>query len=96
MAPRLSNDDYQHWVVAQDRCPKEHQFAHAFTGLAGECGEVIELYTKALRDFKVVSRTDLASELGDVIWFVTRIARLYDIELQDLIDGNVAKLTERT
>lgn len=67
-------------------------------GLAGEVGEVIELIKKDRRPGdrrKELSKDDLKKELGDVLWYLTRIASENQISLLDIAITNVEKLTKR-
>ena len=67
-------------------------------GLAGEVGEVIELIKKDRRQGdrrKKVDTGDLTKELGDVLWYLTRVASEYDIDLQIIADTNIEKLVIR-
>ena len=66
-------------------------------GLMGEVGEVVELIKKDRRKIrrKVLSQEDLASELGDVLWYLTRLANENGLVLADIAQGNLDKLEER-
>lgn len=66
----------------------------AALGLAGECGEVVELLKKHIRDGKHPGEKILL-ELGDVLHYLTVIARCYGYTLGDLMQANEEKLTER-
>ena len=66
-------------------------------GLAGECGEAVEHIKKAIRR---QHRTPLdtrafALELGDVLWYLTRLANLSGYTLTQVMEMNVAKLEAR-
>jgi NTP pyrophosphatase (non-canonical NTP hydrolase) len=63
-------------------------------GLNGESGEVAELVKRVYRDgnYNVDS---LKKELGDVFWYLSRIATWAGLSMQDVIDTNVAKITDR-
>lgn len=63
-------------------------------GLAGETGEVIELLKKKVRDGKY-KPMDLAHELGDVLYYLTRIALEHGFTLDQIQDMNVEKLKLR-
>ncbi len=91
--------DYQDWVdsTCTERV-KELQLIYPALGLAGETGEVIERIKKIVRDGRDVSFEDreyLALELGDVLWYVCRIANVLQLSLEDVIQGNVEKLEYR-
>lgn len=68
-------------------------------GLAGESGEVAEKVKKILRDDNgVVSeekKAEIKKELGDVLWYVSEIARQLNIPLEDVATANIEKLTSR-
>lgn len=40
-------------------------------------------------------RTELKKELGDVLWMVAAIATLEELNLGDIMEENIAKLTDR-
>jgi NTP pyrophosphatase (non-canonical NTP hydrolase) len=68
-------------------------------GLGGEAGEVLEKLKKLLRDSngKVTPdiRNAVACELGDVLWYVARIARHFSLALSTVAQINVFKLKDR-
>jgi NTP pyrophosphatase (non-canonical NTP hydrolase) len=68
-------------------------------GLCGEAGEVAEKVKKVLRDqggqFSDASRADLALELGDVLWYLARLASELDLDLGAIAEANLAKLASR-
>lgn len=77
----------------------------ACTGLPGELGELLEPVKKAIRKRVTVDqlpehlgpegRKALANEIGDVIYYLTRVAKTCGFTLQDAIDANVEKLVVR-
>jgi len=69
-------------------------------GLAGETGEFLELVKKAWRDHDefwadYIDKDKAISELGDILWYITRIASILDIDMESIINGNVEKLLDR-
>jgi len=68
-------------------------------GLCGEAGEVAEKVKKVLRDeggqFSAESRGALALELGDVLWYLARLASELDLDLGAIAETNLAKLASR-
>ncbi len=68
-------------------------------GLCGEAGEVAEKVKKVLRDqggeFSADSRAALALELGDVLWYLARLASELDLDLGAIAEANLAKLASR-
>jgi NTP pyrophosphatase (non-canonical NTP hydrolase) len=63
-------------------------------GLAGESGEVTEKVKKWHRDGKI-DKEAVAYELGDVLYYLTRLANTMGYTLADIETMNVQKLTSR-
>ena len=64
-------------------------------GIIGEVGEVIDCIKKGLRDEVPFDREHLKEELGDVLWYICNIATDLHIDMQEVIDMNVDKITRR-
>lgn len=68
-------------------------------GLCGEAGETAEKVKKAIRDDGGVltpqRRAALAAELGDVLWYVAQLATEADLDLEEIADSNLEKLSSR-
>ena len=64
-------------------------------GLAGETGEVVELLKKHIAHGKPCDPRKLEDELGDVLWYLNRVASLFGLELEKIARRNVAKLEAR-
>lgn len=68
-------------------------------GLCGEAGEVAEKVKKVLRDqggqFSAEARAALALELGDVLWYLARLASELELDLGAIAEANLAKLASR-
>ena len=63
-------------------------------GLMNEAGEVGGAYKKEIRDD--VDNTDLIiDEMGDVLWYLTRLCDVYNITLSELMVENINKLVKR-
>lgn len=63
-------------------------------GLTGEAGEVAEKIKKWHRD-DVLDVKDTIKELGDVLYYLTRIANILGYTLEQVRDMNIEKLTDR-
>lgn len=68
-------------------------------GLAGEAGELMNKVKKIWRDrdgeLDEEVREELVDELGDVLWYVARLARELDADLETVGRRNVQKLSGR-
>lgn len=72
-----------------------HTLLHAASGLAQEAGEVLGMIHKHIFFRRVLDKDALALELGDVVFYVTRLASLLGLRLVDVVEGNIIKLFER-
>jgi len=67
--------------------------------ISGEAGEVTEHFGKAVRDddgqITAERRKAIRKELGDVLWYVARIADDLNMNLVDIANTNLAKLARR-
>jgi NTP pyrophosphatase (non-canonical NTP hydrolase) len=70
------------------------ELSYLALGLGGESGEVLEKTKKLIRDNKF-SREEVAKELGDVLWYLTRYANAIGYDLATIADMNVKKLSSR-
>ena len=67
---------YEMTLSKFDVYPKETKPWIYFLGLSGEVGELCEKYKKIVRDGGDLERNHtMLMELGDVLWYLTRIAR---------------------
>jgi NTP pyrophosphatase (non-canonical NTP hydrolase) len=65
-------------------------------GLVGEAGEVAEKIKKMYRDEHItLDVKELAKELGDVLWYLSQLAKWSGWNLHDVADLNLAKLYDR-
>jgi NTP pyrophosphatase (non-canonical NTP hydrolase) len=73
--------------------------AYAAGKLNGEAGEIAEEVFKALRDDSAelsMERVDrIAKELGDVLYYVARIAHEIGFTLEEVAEQNMKKLRDR-
>lgn len=63
-------------------------------GLAGETGEFVEKMKKRIRD-GTFDREATAKELGDVLWYLSQLAKDLDYTLEDIAKMNLKKLADR-
>lgn len=95
-------DDYQQWTHTYWN--KVHdwddQVTHAVLGLNSEAGEVADIFQKARYSPRadvspLVDRDKLIKEMGDVLFFLCRLADLYAIPMSRIMQANVLKLDKR-
>lgn len=76
--------------------PEDEAVQYLALGLNGEAGEVAEKVKKWRREDDAAYLTELETELGDVLWYLTRMADEIGVDLADVAAANVAKLTDRS
>ena len=66
-------------------------------GLSGESGEIANKIKKMLRDGVGITyiRDDIASELGDALWYIAALADDIGFGLEAIAQKNIEKLTSR-
>lgn len=77
---------------------KDAELAHIGLGIAEESGEVCSLLKRVFRqdlwgclDF----RQNLSKEIGDVLYYLARLADYYDLDLEEIAEDNHKKLMDR-
>jgi len=89
-------NDYQSNAVTTAIYPSEKGMEYTALGLASEAGEVASIVSKWIRgDKENINKTDIAKELGDVLWFVAMMAHELDMNLSTIATINLDKLLNR-
>ena len=95
----LSLNEYQRQTRTTAIYPKENLPIYPVLGLNGEAGEVADKLKKIIRDKEGVmsdeDKTELAKEVGDILWYVSQIASDLGYNLEDVARMNLAKLFSR-
>ncbi len=85
---------YQEFTRQTAKYPKRREREYLVIGLMNEAGEVGGAYKKEIRDR--VDNTDLIiDEMGDVLWYLTRLCDVYGIKISELMVNNMDKLFNR-
>ena len=91
--------DYQVWSRQTAIYPAGVAVQYTALGLAGEVGEICNEIKKVYRDDDGVvtaeRRADLVDEFGDVLWYLARVTDELNIDMQDVLERNIAKLEDR-
>ena len=64
-------------------------------GIAGESGELVDLLKKAVFHRHGINKEKVAEEVGDLMWYIAGLCTVLEIELGDVMRGNVEKLMKR-
>lgn len=76
-------------------CKTDVEKAYLSLGLASEAGEVASLMKKEMRDGVEYDGEKWLSEIGDCVWYITRLLDVYGYTMEDAMLHNVAKLHDR-
>lgn len=103
-------DDYQAFTrttsLYQEACKSEgERVLYCVLGLTGETGEIAEKLKKIVRTSGFggvkrelesgATRRLLMKEIGDVLWYLARLADEMEMPLSEVAELNVAKLSDR-
>lgn len=95
MTKELTLNEYQKGAEKTAVYPTKHALEYLTLGLSSEVGELNGKVAKYYRKDGVYPRGEVLSELGDVLWFVSELARVHNTTLQTLAENNLAKLSDR-
>ena len=85
---------YMDFTRRTAKYPKRREKEYLMIGLMNEAGEVGGAFKKEIRDR--IDNTDLIiDEMGDVLWYLTRLCDVYDIKVSELMINNIDKLMGR-
>lgn len=73
----------------------EQLISNMCMGISGESGEVIDIIKKHLYQGHELNKEHLTEELGDVMFYITNLATLLGIDMQDVLKNNIDKLLKR-
>ena len=95
----MEANEYQDWTEKTAIYPKNAGLSYTIHGLSSEAGEVAGKFKKCIRDDNSILTTDrrneLIDELGDVMWYVARLAAELNISLEEVMQRNHDKLEDR-
>ena len=74
-------------------------FAYPTFGITGEAGEMADKVKKIFRDhdgkLSPEMRHDLILELGDILWYMAKMARALGVTLDEVARRNINKINSR-
>jgi NTP pyrophosphatase (non-canonical NTP hydrolase) len=97
----MNIDDYQKWTKETASYPEAEtgsvlELMYLALGLSGEAAEVANKVKKLYRDGDSEDlRVETCKELGDIMWYMGRLAEALGVELSDILDQNRDKLMNR-
>ncbi|MED3623246.1 nucleoside triphosphate pyrophosphohydrolase family protein [Neobacillus thermocopriae] len=87
-------NEYQE-LASRTASPHPYELANYALGIAGEAGEVADLIKKNIFHGHDLSKEEINKELGDVLWYISQIARLVGLTLDEIATSNIDKLIRR-
>jgi NTP pyrophosphatase (non-canonical NTP hydrolase) len=96
-------DFYDKFTAETDTGHYGTALAYPTLGLAGEAGEFADKVKKLWRNKNIQEGTQLSEEdkqsleleLGDVMWYVSALARRLGSSLENIAEKNITKLRDR-
>ena len=85
---------YMDFTRKTAKYPKRREKEYLMIGLMNEAGEVGGAYKKEIRD-RVNNEDLIVDEMGDVLWYLTRLCDVYGIKISELMTNNMDKLFNR-
>ena len=74
---------------------KKDVLINGVMGLCGEAGEAIDIVKKHLHQGHELDKEKLIKELGDIAWYLAEAAYALDVDLDAVLEKNIAKLKAR-
>ncbi len=95
----MNFNDYQSESNKTAKYPEDRAIEYLALGLASEAGEVAGKIKKVIRDdssnLSEERRSQIASELGDVLWYISQLALELNVSLESVAAKNIEKLSDR-
>ena len=88
----ISAHEYQEKCRTTAIYPKKDAIAYLSLGLVSEAGEVAGKVKKQIRDG---TESNIAPEIGDVLWYCAMLASELNVNLGKIMEDNLYKLNDR-
>ncbi|MEQ8755017.1 MAG: nucleoside triphosphate pyrophosphohydrolase family protein [Coleofasciculus sp. G1-WW12-02] len=91
--------EYQEQAQETDQVPSQtgNGITIPLMGLVGEAGELLSEYKKYLRDGEAhkLFKERVAEELGDLLWYIANVSSKFELNLEQIAEGNLKKCRDR-
>jgi len=93
----MTGNEYQKLAMTtlNPALSKEDVLINGVMGLCGESGEAIDIVKKHLHQGHELDKEKLIKELGDIAWYMAETAYALDVDLDEVLEKNIAKLKNR-
>ena len=91
------NQTYADFVKAllKQMATKNDDLMHAAIGISGEAGELLDAVKKTWVYGKPLDLANVKEEIGDILFYVTAMLNILELNETEIIDENVRKLEAR-
>lgn len=90
----MNLNEYQE-LAKRTANPHENALINYGLGISEEAGEASGLIKKSSFHGHSIDRKDVKKELGDVLWYLSNIADIAGITLEEVATANIEKLRKR-
>lgn len=95
----MTMNEYQEATAKTAIYPRDKAREYVLMGLANECGELLGVYKKVLRDQDGVlnpeAKQDFLAESGDILWYLSQVCSEFGLSLDVVATYNLNKLASR-
>ena len=93
----MTGNEYQRLAMTtlNPALSKRDVLINGVMGLCGESGEAIDIVKKHLHQGHELDKEKLLKELGDIAWYMAETAYALDVDLDEVLEKNIAKLKAR-
>ena len=93
----MTGNEYQRLAMTtlNPALDKKDVLINGVMGLCGESGEAIDIVKKHLHQGHALDKEKLIKELGDIAWYLAETAYALDVDLDEVLEKNIAKLKAR-
>ena len=74
---------------------RQEQISNCLLGIAGESGELIDLFKKNLYQGHDLDYNKVHEELGDIMFYITNLATALEMDMEMILENNISKLAKR-
>ena len=83
------------YVAIQPHTDKKDEVMNWLVGLTEEVGELASLFKHQYYGGEELSKEEVAKEAGDVLWYLSALCTVLDLNLDAVADLNMSKLHHR-
>jgi NTP pyrophosphatase (non-canonical NTP hydrolase) len=89
--------EYEEWTAntCAQLTTSELDDVHMLFGMMTEVGELVDVFKKNMAYGKEIDWFNVEEEIGDLMFYIASFCRMNDLDLQEIIETNIAKLETR-